>query len=144
MQQKNVLKGFEKYFKELNKYFKIFKKHLKKLPLEIVEAQVLDIILTHPEYHALLSNPETFMNQEFALEENPFLHMSLHIALREQLQMDRPAGIKIIFQNLVTKFGEVHIAEHQMTTVIAQMMYESQQMGSAPDEQEYLKRLREL
>ena len=125
-------------------FFTVWQKHLKKLPLEIVEAQVLDIILTHPEYHALLSDPETFMNQEFALEENPFLHMSLHIALREQLQMDRPAGIKDVFQNLVTKFGEMHIAEHQVTTVIAQMMYESQQTGNVPDEQEYLRRLKEL
>jgi hypothetical protein len=83
------------------------------------------------------------MRQEFSLEENPFFHMSLHIALREQLQLDRPAGIKEISQQLQTKY-DAHDAEHMMTTIMAQVMFAAQQTGVAPDEVEYLTKLREL
>lgn len=124
-------------------FFDVWQKYLKKLPLEAVEIQVLAVILNHPEYHALLENPQTFMSQEFALEENPFFHMSLHIALREQLQLDRPAGIKQISQNLLQKYS-AHDAEHMMTTVMAQVMFQAQQTGMAPDEGSYLGKLREL
>lgn len=124
-------------------FFEVWQKYSKKLPLENIEAQVLAIILTHPEYHAVLENPQTFMTQEFALEENPFFHMSLHIALREQLQLDRPAGIKKISQQLQTKY-DAHDAEHMMTTIMAQVMFAAQQTGVAPDEVEYLTKLRQL
>lgn len=124
-------------------FFEVWQKYLKKLPLEAVEAQILAVILVHPEYHTLLDDPRTFMSQEFALEENPFFHMSLHIALREQIQMDRPAGIKQISQDLSQKHN-AHDAEHMMTTIIAQMMFQSQQSGVAPDESQYLLKLKEL
>jgi hypothetical protein len=126
-----------------NIFFTVWQKYLKKLPMENIEAQVLGIILIHPEYHTMLEDPQTFMSQEFALEENPFFHMSLHIALREQLQLDRPAGIKEILQTLSEKYSP-HDAEHMMTTVMAQVMFAAQQTGAAPDETEYLTKLREL
>jgi hypothetical protein len=125
-------------------FFDVWQKHLKKLPLEPLETQVLDIILGHAEYHALLDDPKTYMSQEFALEENPFFHMSLHIALHEQLQLDRPAGIQKIYRGLVMRNQSAHEVEHQMTTVMAVMMYQAQQDGRAPDENEYLKKLRRL
>jgi Domain of unknown function (DUF1841) len=125
-------------------FFDVWQKHQKKLPLETVEIQVLEIILAHPEYHALLDHPETFMNQDFPVEENPFLHMSLHIALREQLQLDRPAGIKAIYQELLQKHQPAHAAEHYMTTVLAQVLHDAQSSGTPPDENIYLEMLRKL
>tara|TARA_R110000868_G_scaffold58151_3_gene179677 strand:+ start:1041 stop:1451 length:411 start_codon:yes stop_codon:yes gene_type:complete len=124
-------------------FFEVWEKHKKNLLLEHVEAQVQDVILTHPEYHNLLDNPKTFMTQEFTLEENPFFHMSLHIAVREQIQLDRPAGVKHAYQTLVKKMQSPDMAEHHMTTVLAQMMYQSQQVGENPDEALYLKKLAE-
>lgn len=135
------------YTDDRNAYRKIFfdtwQKHLKKLPLETVEAQVLEVILAHTEYHALLENPKQFMSQEFLLEENPFFHMSLHIALREQLHFDKPTGIKQIRESL-SQNHSAHEAEHLMTTVMAQVMFAAQQSGNAPDEADYLDKLRQL
>lgn len=122
-------------------FFDVWQKHLKKLPLETVETQVLEVILMHPEYHRMLDDDKTFMNQEFALEENPFFHMSLHIALREQIRMDRPAGIREIAQALLQKYED---AEHRMTTVLAQIMAEGQRTGKMPEETEYLNKLKIL
>lgn len=125
-------------------FFHVWQKHLKKLLLEPVEAQVLDVILAHPEYHTMLDDPDTFMSQEFELEENPFFHMSLHIAVREQLQLDRPAGIKHVYQTLLQKYPSSGDAEHQMTTVLAQVLHQAQQTGQAPDENDYLTKLKGL
>lgn len=124
-------------------FFDVWQKHLRNMPLEPVEAQVLVIILAHPEYHVMLDNPKTFMQQTFSLEENPFFHMSLHIALREQIQLDRPQGIRSIDEQLNKKFS-THEAEHAMTTILARVMFEAQQTGAAPDELIYLQKLREL
>lgn len=125
-------------------FFVTWDKHKKKLPLEPMEAQVLDIILAHPEYHDILEQPKKFANQEFEIEENPFFHMSLHISLREQVSTNRPSGIKQVYKNLVEKFKNQHIAEHKMTTVLAQVMQAAQQSGKMPDASEYLERLRKL
>ncbi len=125
-------------------FFHVWQKHLKKLLLEPVEAQVLNVILAHPEYHAMLDDPNTFMSQEFELEENPFFHMSLHIAVREQLQLDRPAGIKHVYQALLQRYPSAGDAEHQMTTVLAQVLHQAQQTGQPPDENTYLIKLKGL
>lgn len=122
-------------------FFNVWAKYQKQLALQPVEQQVLEVIVAHPEYHALLNAPQQYMTQEFELEENPFFHMSLHIAIREQLVLDRPAGIKQVHRQLLTKFANAHDAEHYMATVLARVMYTAQQNGLPPDEKEYLAEL---
>jgi Domain of unknown function (DUF1841) len=123
-------------------FFDVWQKHQKQISLEPIEKQVLEVILTHPEYHPMLSQPGQFMSQEFAIEENPFFHMSLHIAVREQLQMNRPAGIREAYQQLKTRFETEMDVEHFMITVLANIMHQSQMTGTPPDEQEYLQQLK--
>ncbi|MGH8300094.1 MAG: DUF1841 family protein, partial [Steroidobacteraceae bacterium] len=76
--------------------------------------------------------------------ENPFLHMGLHLAIREQVATDRPPGITQIQQSLVKRLGDPHAAEHAMLERLAEVLWESQRSGRAPDEQRYLERLRSL
>lgn len=122
-------------------FFDVWTKHQKSLPLQPVEQQVLTVILSHPEYHALLESPKQFMSQEFSLEENPFFHMSLHIAIREQLTLDRPQGIQQAYQHLLTKFTNPHDTEHYMASVLANIMHTAQENGTPADEQTYLDEL---
>ncbi len=86
-------------------FFTVWQKYQKKLPLDATEAQLVEVIALHPEFHALLENPAAYQQQEFELEENPFLHMSLHIALREQIRMNRPHGIATILQTITGKIN---------------------------------------
>lgn len=123
-------------------YFDLWEKHLKKSPLEPVEAQLLDVILEHPEYHRFLD--KSSQDQEFELEENPFFHMSLHLAIREQLQTNRPAGVVDIQRQLLAKEIAAHECEHLMMNCLAQMLFQMQQTGSAPNESDYVVKLREL
>jgi hypothetical protein len=116
------------------------------LPLTPLDAQIADVIELHPEYQALLEDPAA-LAAEFTVEQgrtNPFLHMGLHMGLREQLATRRPAGIEQVHARLAAQLGGTHAAEHRMIEVLAETLWEAQRAGRAPDEQHYLERLRQL
>jgi hypothetical protein len=128
------------------RYVDAWQRHRNGLPLEPLDAQIADVIALHPEYHASLEAPDA-TSQSFAVEQgrsNPFLHMGLHLAIREQVGTRRPAGIEAIHQRLAQRLGDVHEAEHRMIEVLAEALWDAQRNGSAPDEQRYLERLQRL
>lgn len=126
-----------------NVFFECWRKYQERLPLEPVESQLLDVILLHPEYHNVLSDPDNFRAHDFG-EANPFLHMSLHLALREQVNTNRPVGIEIIHHKLVVKYQDLHVAEHHMIECLANVLWQAQQDGKMPDEKNYLMNLKRL
>jgi hypothetical protein len=129
---------------ELRKvFFESWRKHQSRLPIEPLEAQLIDIILMHPEYHDLLNQPENVAIENFN-ETNPFLHMSLHLAIREQVATNRPQGIQLIYEKLCEKYSDVHIAEHHILECLADMLWQAQQNDKMPDEKIYLERLKQL
>lgn len=116
------------------------------LPLEPLDAQIADVIAMHPEYQAMLEDPDA-LKFDFTVEQgqvNPFLHMGLHLGLREQLATNRPAGIAQVHARLAHKLGSPHAAEHRMVDVLAEALWEAQRAGRAPDEALYLEKLRKL
>lgn len=124
-------------------FFTVWQKYQKKWPLDALEQQLIEVILLHPEYHSLLDKPQAFKGQEFALEENPFFHMSLHMAIREQIRTNRPVGIAPLYQQLLVKHNDVMAVEHKMMTCLTDIMWNAQQQGKAPDEAVFLAKLRE-
>ena len=113
--------------------------------LSPLEAQIARVIEDHPEYHALMTSDA--VEADFTPEggqSNPFLHMGLHLAIREQVATDRPAGIAALFNDLLVKTGDAHDAEHQAIECLAESLWEAQRENVAPDEQAYLERLRRL
>jgi len=125
-----------------NAFINAWQKHVKKLPLEPFEKEIVAVLLTHPEYHGLLHNNDPTI--EFEPEENPFLHMSLHISIREQIRMDRPTGIILVYQTLLTQYVNELDVEHMMMTVLANMLWQAQQSGVMPSEDSYLEKLKEI
>jgi hypothetical protein len=128
------------------RYVNAWQRHRDGLPLEPLDAQIADVIALHPEYHGLLENADA-SEQSFTVEQgrsNPFLHMGLHLAIREQVGTRRPAGIEVIHQRLAQRLGDAHEAEHRMIEVLAETLWEAQRDGLAPDEHRYLDRLRGL
>ena len=113
--------------------------------LSPLEAQIADVVSDHPEYQAMLTADVT--NETFTPEggtTNPFLHMGLHLAIREQLATDRPPGIAGIFKKLRDKAGDPHEAEHSAIDCLAETLWEAQSNNAMPDEQAYMERLRRL
>jgi len=81
-------------------FFGAWRKYREGVPLAGMEAAALDVILLHPEHHAVLEAPERYRERDYTDEANPFLHMSLHLALEEQLSIAQPPGIGRRFQEL--------------------------------------------
>ena len=128
-------------------YLNAWRKFSAQSPLEPLEAQLAAVIAEHPEYIAWLESGDTAVTADFTPEggrENPFLHMGLHLAIREQVATDRPAGIAAIHQKLSTRLRDAHAAEHVMLEPLAETLWEAQRLGCAPDEQLYLDRLKKL
>jgi len=128
------------------RYVTAWQRHRDGLPLEPLDAQIADVIALHPEYQAMLEAPDA-LTRDFTVEQgriNPFLHMGLHLGLREQLATDRPAGIRQLHTRLAQRLGDPHAAEHRMVDVLAETLWEAQRSGQAPDEAAYLERVRRL
>lgn len=127
-------------------YLQAWRRYSAREPLEPLQAQIAAVIAEHPEYVALLESGPEALTADYTADgrENPFLHMSLHLALREQVATDRPGGIAQIHQALCRRLGDPHVAEHAMLPVLAETLWESQRSGRAPEEQRYLERLRQL
>lgn len=114
-------------------------------PLEPLEHAIASVVAIHPEYHLLLEDQDTSLGSEFTPEKgqsNPFLHMSLHLALREQVATDRPLGITAAYNRAMSKSGNVHDTEHRFIDVLAESLWEAQRSGTLPDESAYLEKIR--
>ena len=106
-------------------------------PLETLAAQWIE---QHHEYHALLNNSEEAIQQDYTPEggvTNPFLHLSMHLSISEQISIDQPPGIRLIHQRLAQKLGSEHEAQHQIMECLGQVMWEAQRLGGNPDAQAY-------
>jgi len=128
-------------------YVEAWRKFTSRAPLEPLEAQVAAVVAEHPEYVHWLETGEEALAAQFTPERgqaNPFLHMGLHLAIREQVATNRPAGIAAIHAALAARLGDVHAAEHAMIEPLAQALWEAQRAATLPDEQAYLERLKAL
>ena len=123
-------------------FFGAWRKYRAGEPLAGIETIALDVILAHPEYHAVLSDPERYREKDYVDEGNPFLHMSLHVALEEQLSIDQPPGIAACFQALLQHHGERHEALHEAIECLAETVWRAQRDRAAPDAAAYLECLR--
>ena len=106
-------------------------------PMQEVVANIVEL---HPEYHQLLENEDS-VDQDFSAEtgeSNPFLHMSMHIALHEQISTDRPKGIFDCYQELCLHKGGPHDAEHAMMECLGEALWQAQRNKTVPDEDKYL------
>ena len=121
-----------------------WRKHRERLILEGAEATASDLIAEHPEYHALLEKPEAAIEQEFTPESgqmNPFLHLSLHLAIAEQISIDQPRGIKAAYFTLRQKM-EVHDAEHAIMECLGETIWRSQRDKAPLNGEAYLECIR--
>ena len=113
--------------------------------LSPLEAQIADVVESHPEYHDAVSSD--VLDKDYTPEDgqtNPFLHMGLHLGIREQVATNRPAGVAGVYKKLAARSGDAHAAEHQMIDCLAESLWEAQSQNSAPNEERYLQRLHRL
>ncbi|HVT62115.1 MAG TPA: DUF1841 family protein [Legionellaceae bacterium] len=120
-------------------FFQTWKKYQHKQALEPLESQLLTVILQHPEYLAILDQQDYEKQYSPALGiTNPFLHMGLHLTIRDQIALDRPVGIKAIFQQLCHHHNDDHQVEHLLFEPLIECLWQAQKNSVMPDEQTYL------
>ena len=122
-----------------------WRKRRDRLPATPLETIAGDVIALHPEYHALLDVPDKALQREWLPENgetNPFLHLSLHLAIAEQLSIDQPPGIVAIFNNLLVQRGDQHEALHIVLEGLAETLWRSQRDQKPLDGTAYLELLR--
>ena len=126
-------------------FFESWRKYQAGEELEPLATLVAEIVKFHPEYHAIIGDPERYADHDWPPEHgetNPFLHLAMHIGIQEQLGTDRPTGFRALYQRLVQKHGHPHEAEHQVMDCLAEGLWRAQRDGQPPDEQAYLHCLR--
>ena len=125
----------------MRSYFcEVWARHSQGEALDALGRMVVAVIAEHPEYHALLARADVAIEAEFTPETghtNPFLHLAMHLAIREQLGTDRPGGIASAHGRLAARFG-AHEAEHRIMECLGEALWVAQRERAAPDERAYL------
>lgn len=122
-------------------FFNTWRKYLANhQPLEPLEIQIAQVIAIHPEYHNLVEDEDS-LDKDYLPEEgatNPFLHLGMHLALRDQSMTDQPPGVRDLYFALTKKFGDDHEAEHQMMECFGEVLWNAQRNSTEPDQAAYL------
>lgn len=115
-----------------------FKQHL---PLSDLEKIAIEVMQMHTEYHALFDFPERYMHQDYFPEmgeTNPFLHLSLHISVIEQISINQPTGITQAFDQLMQKHHDKHQAQNIILECLAETLWQAQRNSAPLDSNNYL------
>src|SRR5690606_9937059 len=125
-------------------FFETWRKYRAGEPLAGLETVALQILLDHPEYQPVVAAPERHGDRDYSPESgeiNPFLHLSLHLAVEEQLAIDQPPGIRAQYERLRARKGE-HDAKHDVLECLGEVVWHAQRNAAAPDAEMYLECLR--
>lgn len=122
-------------------FFNAWAKYRQEQPLSDLEAMATQVMQMHPEYHGVLDAPERYLEQAYFPEmgvTNPFLHMSLHLSVLEQIGIDQPSGIAQIYRELQQKHQDMHDAHHDLMDCLAETLWQAQRDDRSPDTEIYL------
>ena len=127
---------------DVRRFFcEIHRKNFQKEILTPLETIARDWIVEHPEYDAILGNLDAALAATYSAEakqSNPFLHLSMHLSIEEQVSIDQPVGIKAAYQALAQKLGSAHEAHHQIMDCLGHMIWTAQRNNQAPDGAAYV------
>jgi hypothetical protein len=117
------------------------RKRRDRAPLTPLETLAADWIDEHPEYRADLADVDAALSAVYDVDAgrtNPFLHLSMHLSITEQVSIDQPRGIRQAFELLARRLGSAHAAQHEVMECLGEMMWTSQRSGLPPDGDKYI------
>ncbi|MDB5763338.1 MAG: hypothetical protein JWQ21_2333 [Herminiimonas sp.] len=122
-----------------------YRKHRANEILTPLEAIARDWVVQHPEYADTLADADAALAADYSVEHgqsNPFLHLSMHLSIAEQISIDQPPGIRAAFSALAQRLGSEHDAHHQIMECLGEMIWNSQRSGLPPDAATYIECVR--
>ena len=114
--------------------------------LSDLEKIAVEVIQMHPEYHNILGSPERYMAQQYFPEmgvTNPFLHLSLHLSVIEQISINQPVGITQVYDKLLQKYNDKHLAQHDLLECLAETIWQAQHNNAPLNGTDYLNLLKQ-
>ena len=126
-------------------FFTAWERYRNGAPLSGLERIAVGIIAMHPEYHRLLEARERNLDADYTPEQgqlNPFLHLSLHLGIAEQVAVDRPQGVRAEVERLTRRHGDGHKGLHDALEVLGETIWDAQRSGAPPDPLVFLEALR--
>lgn len=127
---------------DVRRFFcQVWRRQQEALPLDPMQAKAAPWVVQHPEYAGDLADEAAALAAVYTVEDgrtNPFLHLSMHLSLQEQVEIDQPRGIRHAFERLRDRLGSDHDAHHQMMDCLGEMIWASQRSGQPPDGHAYL------
>lgn len=127
-------------------FFSTWQKFKQNNLLSPLEKIALSVIHMHPEYHPILDAPERFKQQEYFPEfgeTNPFLHMSFHLSIQEQISINQPIDIVGVYEKLTLKHQDEHIAQHDILDCLAECIWSAQKNNTSLDSNYYVQLLQQ-
>jgi hypothetical protein len=123
-----------------------FRKQRQHQILTPLEAIAGDWIAQHPEYESTLGDVEKALTADYSVNaaHNPFLHLSMHLSISEQISVDQPPGIRKAFERLALRRGSEHEAHHEIMECLGEMIWNSQRNGLPPDGAAYVENINRL
>ncbi|AIY41234.1 hypothetical protein LT85_2076 [Collimonas arenae] len=106
-----------------------------------LEAIASDWLVQHPEYADDLKDVNAALSADYSVENgqtNPFLHLSMHLSIAEQISIDQPPGIKAVATALTQRLQSEHEAHHHIMECLGEMIWNSQRSGLPPDGAAYI------
>lgn len=133
---------------EVRRFFcEAFRKHRANEILSPIEAMAADWIGQHPEYHDVLSDVEAALARDYSVDSgqtNPFLHLSMHLSIDEQISIDQPRGIRDAATALTLRLDSAHEAQHKIMECLGEMIWNAQRTGQPPDGDAYIESVKRL
>ena len=134
---------------DVRRYFgHVWQNRLNPLQLDALQQKALRIIEAHPEYQTYLEHIEDYLDKNWTPEQgetNPFLHLSLHLSIQEQVGIDQPFGIRAIHQKLVGMHNDDWVkADDEMMDALVETIWQAQRHNQGLDVNAYMTRLRKL
>ena len=126
-------------------FFDAWRKYREREVLAGLEHAAVGAMLLHPEYHAVLDDPGRYHDREYRPESgdtDPFLHLSMHLAIEENVSIDQPPGIKAEFARIAARLGDRHAACHEVMECLAETVWRAQRDRATPDAPAYLECLK--
>jgi hypothetical protein len=114
--------------------------------LEGEDAKIAAIMEDHPEFDPFWSLGEASATPQEIQGQivNPFVHVTLHLQIQNQIEREFPQEVKKTFLRLVEQGESDHEAIHQIISIYASLYFKALRRGQSFDESEYALQLRYL
>jgi hypothetical protein len=127
---------------DVRRFFcEVYRKDTANEILSQLEAVALDWVHLHPEYFDVLGDVDEALAKDYSQDggqANPFLHMSMHLTIDEQISVDQPPGIRAAGLALAQRLGSMHEAHHEIMECLGEMIWNAQRNKTQPDGTAYM------